>query len=45
MGGACSAHWGIRMRTQFWMESLSGGHYSEDLSVGRWMILKWILGK
>jgi hypothetical protein len=35
----------IGMRIKFWLESLKGRDYSEDLYVSGRIILKWILGK
>jgi hypothetical protein len=33
------------MLATFWLESLKGRDYFEDVGVDGWIILKWILGK
>jgi hypothetical protein len=45
MGGECSTHWAVIMRTKFWLENLKGAGHSKDISVDGRIILKWILGK
>jgi hypothetical protein len=34
MGGVCSAHGGLEMRTKVWSESLRGRDHSDDLDGG-----------
>jgi hypothetical protein len=45
MGGACSAHGEMRMRTKVWLEILKVRDNSKDLGVNAKIVLKLILGK
>jgi hypothetical protein len=40
---ACSMHREVINVYGIWLERLKGRDCSEDLSVGRWILLKWIL--
>jgi hypothetical protein len=44
MGGACSMHGDIKMRTKFWLENLKGRDHLEDVGKDG-TILKSVFGK